>query len=58
MEAATERIEEGRFRPAFAKDGRLSSTTIAAAKLAPIVEGIELVVSQKSNAREFFADRA
>jgi transposase len=37
----TKRLERGRFRPTFA-DGRLNATTIEAAQLALIVEGIDL----------------
>jgi transposase len=38
----TKRLEKGRFRPTFSADGRLASSTIEAAELALIVEGIEL----------------
>ncbi len=37
----------GRFRPAFSKDGRLSSVAIEAAELALIVEGIELAGARR-----------
>jgi hypothetical protein len=41
------RLEKGRFRPAFTKDGRLSSVAIEAAELALIVEGIELAGARR-----------
>ena len=43
----TKRLEKGRFRPAFSKDGRLSSIAIEAAELALIVEGIELAGARR-----------
>jgi transposase len=43
----TKRLEKGRFRPAFAKDGRLATTSIEAAELALIVEGIELAGARR-----------
>ena len=43
----TKRLEKERFRPAFSKDGRLSSIAIEAAELALIVEGIELVGARR-----------
>lgn len=38
----TKRLEQGRFRPSFARDGQLSARTIEAAQLALIIEGIDL----------------
>jgi transposase len=38
----TKRLERGRFHPKFSVDGRLSASTLEAAELALIVEGIEL----------------
>ena len=38
----TKRLEKGRFRPTLASEGPLSSTSMEAAELALIVEGIEL----------------
>ena len=38
----TKRLEQGRFRPAFETDGRMSARAIEAAQLALIVEGIDL----------------
>jgi transposase len=43
----TKRLERGRFRPTFTKDGPLSSTSIEAAELALIVEGIELAGARR-----------
>jgi transposase len=43
----TKRLEKGRFRPVFAKDGRLSTTSIEAAELALIVEGIDLAGARR-----------
>lgn len=43
----TKRLEKSRFRPAFAKDARLSSVPIEAAELALIVEGIELAGARR-----------
>jgi transposase len=43
----TERLEKGRFRPAFVRDARLSSVAIEAAELALIVEGIELAGARR-----------
>jgi transposase len=39
---STKRLENGRFRPTFLRDGRLSSVAIEAVELALIIEGIEL----------------
>ena len=36
------RLERGRFRPSFSKDGRLSVSAIEAAELGLIVEGLDL----------------
>ena len=41
----TKRLERGRFRPTFA-DGRLTATSIEAAQLALILEGIDLAVAR------------
>lgn len=38
----TKRLERGRFRPTFSKDGKLAASVIEAAELALIVEGIDL----------------
>jgi transposase len=38
----TKRLERGRFRPSFSKDGRLAASAVEAAELALIVEGIDL----------------
>jgi len=38
----TKRLEKGRFRPSFSDDGKLSVSTLEAAELMLIVEGIEL----------------
>lgn len=43
----TKRLEKGRFRPTFLKDGRLSSVAIEAAELALIVEGIDLAGARR-----------
>ena len=36
------RLERGRFRPSFSADGRLGASTIEAAELALIIEGLDL----------------
>jgi transposase len=36
------RLERGRFRPSFSKDGRLAANAIEAAELGLIVEGLDL----------------
>ena len=36
------RLERGRFRPSFSKDGRLSVSAIEAAELGLIIEGLDL----------------
>lgn len=38
----TKRLEKGRFRPEFSKDGRLTTSAIEAAELGLIVEGLDL----------------
>ena len=38
----TKRLERGRFHPAFSADGRLSASSVEAAELALILEGIDL----------------
>ncbi|GAC1548077.1 MAG: IS66 family insertion sequence element accessory protein TnpB [Polyangiales bacterium] len=38
----TKRLECGRFRPSFSKDGQLAASAMEAAELALIVEGIDL----------------
>ena len=43
----TKRLEKGRFRPPFLREGRLSSVVIEAAELALIVEGIELAGARR-----------
>jgi transposase len=36
------RLERGRFRPSFSADGRLGASSIEAAELALIIEGLDL----------------
>jgi transposase len=43
----TKRLERGRFRPKFSEDGLLSSSTLEAAEVGLILEGIELVGSRR-----------
>lgn len=43
----TKRLERGRFRPAFAEDGKLTASAIEAAELALIVEGIDLAGARR-----------
>jgi transposase len=43
----TKRVEQGRFRPAFAGDGCLQPAAIEAAELALIIEGIDLAGAQR-----------
>jgi transposase len=38
----TKRLERGRFRPSFSEDGKLVASSIEAAELALILEGIDL----------------
>ena len=43
----SKRLERGCFRPAFSSDGKLAATTIEAAELALIVEGIDLAGARR-----------
>ena len=43
----TKRLERGRFRPAFSKDGRLEPSAIEAAELALVVEGLDLAGARR-----------
>lgn len=43
----TKRLERGRFRPEFSRDGALTASSIEAAELMLIVEGIELKGAQR-----------
>jgi transposase len=43
----TKRLEAGRFRPTFSADGRLSASTMEAAELALILEGIDLAGAKR-----------
>lgn len=43
----TKRLEKGRFRPAFSKDGKLVVTSMEAAELALILEGIDLAGARR-----------
>jgi transposase len=43
----SKRLERGRFRPSFSSDGKLAASTIEAAELALIVEGIELAGARR-----------
>lgn len=43
----TKRLEQGRFRPTFSTDGKLTSTAIEAADLALIVQGIDLAGARR-----------
>lgn len=43
----TKRLERGRFRPAFASDGTFTATTLEAAELMLIVEGIDLAGARR-----------
>ena len=43
----SKRLERGRFRPTFSADGRLTASTIEAAELALIVEGIDLANARR-----------
>lgn len=43
----TKRLERGRFNPEFSADGKLAATSIEAAELALIVEGIDLAGSRR-----------
>ena len=43
----TKRLEIGRFRPALSKDGKLAVSSLEAAELALIVEGIDLAGARR-----------
>ena len=43
----TKRLEVGRFRPTFSADGKLSASTIEAAELALVIEGIDLAGARR-----------
>ena len=43
----TKRLEKGRFRPPFSKDGELRASVMEAAELALIVEGIDLAGARR-----------
>lgn len=43
----TKRLERGRFRPTFSKDGALVAQSLEAAELALIVEGIDLADARR-----------
>jgi transposase len=43
----TKRLEKGRYCPKFSADGRLSVSTIEAAELALIIEGIDLAGARR-----------
>jgi len=43
----SKRLERGRFRPAFATDGRLIATAVEAAELALVLEGIDLAGARR-----------
>lgn len=43
----TKRLETGRFCPAFSADGKLSVTSMEAAELALIIEGIDLAGARR-----------
>ena len=43
----SKRLERGRFRPAFAADGRLIATAVEAAELALVLEGIDLAGARR-----------
>ena len=43
----TKRLERGRFRPPFASDGTFTATTLEAAELMLIVEGIDLAGARR-----------
>ena len=43
----TKRLERGRYRPTFSSDGRLTASSIEAAELALIVEGIDLAGARR-----------
>lgn len=43
----TKRLERGRFRPAFAPDGRLTASAVESAELTLVLEGIELAGARR-----------
>lgn len=43
----SKRLEHGRFRPTFSTDGKLTASTIEAADLALILEGIDLAGARR-----------
>ena len=43
----SKRLERGRFCPSFSSDGKLAASTIEAAELALIVEGIDLAGARR-----------
>lgn len=43
----SKRLEHGRFCPSFSSDGKLAASTIEAAELALIVEGIDLAGARR-----------
>ena len=43
----TKRLEKGRFRPPFSRDGKLGVSAMEAAELALIVEGIDLAGARR-----------
>jgi len=43
----TKRLERGRFRPAFAADGRLTASAVESAELALVLEGIDLAGARR-----------
>jgi transposase len=43
----SKRLERGRFRPAFAADGRLAASAVEFAELALVLEGIDLAGARR-----------
>jgi transposase len=43
----SKRLERGRFRPAFAADGRLTASAVESAELALVLEGIDLAGARR-----------
>ena len=43
----SKRLERGRFRPAFAADGRLAASAVESAELALVLEGIDLAGARR-----------
>lgn len=43
----TKRLERGRFRPSFSADGKLAVSTMEAAELALVLEGIDLAGARR-----------